>query len=135
VVKSFLFTFPGLLLVVGAAYAQSQPQPDLVVDPKMLRENWIVHVEDFTSTQCDAVEGGISAGQHPVMRFSVSTPNIGDAPVAVVTPMCTLPPTTDCSSSRPASALPLQALRAVRTDRSSHRVLVALRQAWLLHGR
>ena len=80
VMKSFLFTFPGLLLVVGAAYAQSQPQPDLVVDPKMLRENWIVHVEDFTSTQCDAVEGGISAGQHPVMRFSVSTPNIGDAP-------------------------------------------------------
>ena len=84
--KSFLFTFPGLLLVVGAAYAQSQPQPDLVVDPKMLRENWIVHVEDFTSTQCDAVEGGISAGQHPVMRFSVSTPNIGDAPVAVGDP-------------------------------------------------
>jgi len=84
--KSFLFSCAGLLLVLGGAYAQSQPQPDLVVDPKLLRENWIVRLENFTSTQCDAVEGGIAPGEHPIMRFGVSTPNIGDAPVDVGDP-------------------------------------------------
>ncbi len=85
-VKSWLFACAGLLLVLGAAYAQSPPQPDLIVDPTMTLESWIVRVEDFTPTQCDAVEDGISAGAHPIMRFSVSTPNIGDASVVVGDP-------------------------------------------------
>lgn len=84
--KLLLFYCAGLLLALGAAYAQSQPMPDLIVDPKLLRENWIVRTETFTATQCDAVEGGISAGDHPIMRFSVSTPNIGDAPLVVGDP-------------------------------------------------
>jgi len=85
-IKLWLFVCAALLLALSAAYAQSQPMADLIVDPKLLRENWIVRVEDFTATQCDAVEGGISAGEHPIMRFSVSTPNIGDAPLAVGDP-------------------------------------------------
>jgi Lysyl oxidase len=84
--KTLVFQWMGLLIVLGAAYAQSQPMPDLIVDPKLLKENWIVHTEDFTASQCDAIEGGISAGEHPIMRFTVSTPNIGNAPEVVGDP-------------------------------------------------
>ena len=101
--KTLVFQWMGLLMVLGAAYAQSQPMPDLIVDPKLLRENWIVHTENFTASQCDAVEGGISAGEHPIMRFTVSTPNIGDADEVVGDPRRISTPTTGFSSSRPAT--------------------------------
>ena len=32
-IKLWLFTCAGLVLALGAAYAQGQPQPDLIVDP------------------------------------------------------------------------------------------------------
>lgn len=83
-IKSLLFQCAGLLIVLGAVPAFSKP--DLIVDPKVLRENWIVRTEDFTATQCDAIEGGISPGAHPIMRFSVSTPNIGDVALVVGDP-------------------------------------------------
>ena len=82
--KLFLSGYGGLVFWLAAVPAFAQP--DLIVDQKFLNQNWIVRTEDFTSTQCDAVEGGISAGEHPIMRFSVATPNIGNAPEAVGDP-------------------------------------------------
>jgi hypothetical protein len=82
--KLLLSACGGFVLCLAAVPAFSQP--DLIVDQKFLNQNWIVHTENFTSTQCDAVEGGISAGEHPIMRFSVATPNIGNAPEAVGDP-------------------------------------------------
>lgn len=85
-IKRWLFQCTGLVVVLGGAYAQSQPMPDLIVDPKLLRENWIVRVEDFSPSACDTAAGGITPGEHAILRFSVSTPNIGDAPVVVGDP-------------------------------------------------
>ena len=85
-IKPFMFLFAGLLLMLGVVPAFCQSQPDLIVDQAALRQHWIVRTEDFTSTQCDAVEGGISAGSHPIMRFTVSTPNIGDADLVIGDP-------------------------------------------------
>ena len=85
-VKSWLFQCIGLLIALAAVPAFSQGQPDLIVDQKVLRQNWLVRTESFTATQCDAIEGGISPGEHPILRFSVSTANIGDAAVVVGDP-------------------------------------------------
>src|SRR6266478_6008381 len=61
--------------------------PDLVVDQKFLQNHWIVRDEDFGGADdCAAVEGGISAGTHRVLRFSVSTPNIGTGDLALGDP-------------------------------------------------
>ena len=76
----------GLFLLLGVVPAFSQGKPDLIVDQRTLSQTWTVRLEDFIAGQCDAVEDGITPGQHPIMRFSVSTPNIGDAPVVVGDP-------------------------------------------------
>ena len=53
--------------------------PDLIVDQASLRQHWVVRVEDLPSTFCSVQEGGITPGEHTLLRFTVSTPNIGDA--------------------------------------------------------
>jgi Lysyl oxidase len=71
----------------GAAHAQqAAAMPDLIVDSKSLSQNLIVRTESFTATQCDSVEDGITAGKHLIMRFTVSTPNIGSAPLVIGDP-------------------------------------------------
>jgi hypothetical protein len=51
--------------------------PDLIVDQKILQNHWIVRDETFAADDCSAAEGGFPPGDHPVLRFAVSTPNIG----------------------------------------------------------
>ncbi|SRR5712692_5357842 len=82
-----------LLLTVALAPAawadhtgDTSGTPDLVVDQKFLQNHWIVRDEDFAADDCAAVEGGISAGTHRVLRFSVSTPNIGTGDLALGDP-------------------------------------------------
>ena len=60
--------------------------PDLIVDAKTLQNHWIVRDEDFVAGACDAVEGGIAPGTHRVLRFTVSTPNVGDADIFIGDP-------------------------------------------------
>jgi hypothetical protein len=62
-----------------AARAQDAGLPDLVVDQKALQNHWLVRDETFTADECAAIEGGIAAGDHRVLRFTVNTPNIGTA--------------------------------------------------------
>ena len=54
-------------------------QPDLIVDQKRLLQNWVVRVEDLKAGFCSVEEGGITPGQHTLLRFTVSTPNVGNA--------------------------------------------------------
>jgi hypothetical protein len=56
-------------------------KPDLIVDQSSLRQHWVVRVEDFPAEFCSVQEGGITPGTHTVVRFTVSTPNIGNADV------------------------------------------------------
>ena len=56
-------------------------RPDLIVDQASLRQHWVVRVEDFPAEFCSVQEGGITPGTHTVVRFTVSTPNVGDGDV------------------------------------------------------
>src|SRR5579864_2496434 len=67
--------------------SRAAPGPDLIVDAARLAHNWMVHSEDLEADDCAVQEGGVQPGLHPVMRFTVSTPNIGMAPVDVGDPL------------------------------------------------
>src|SRR6266540_2009929 len=56
--------------------AQQASLPDLIVDQARLRQHWVVRVEDC----------GITPGEHTLVRFTVGTPNIGDADLVVGDP-------------------------------------------------
>lgn len=74
---------PLTMQATSAASLNSAPaaEPDLIVDQASLRQHWVVRVEDFPAEFCSVQEGGLTPGTHPVVRFTVSTPNVGDADV------------------------------------------------------
>jgi hypothetical protein len=58
-----------------------KPKPDLIVDQKRLLQNWVVRDENLPASFCSVQEGGVEPGEHTLLRFTVSTPNIGTADV------------------------------------------------------
>lgn len=88
------FTF--LFLVPSTGYSQSpqspnsQPDttgsPDLIVNTVLLGHQWVVRDEDMPATACSVEEGGITPGTRRIIRFTVETPNIGDADIIVGDP-------------------------------------------------
>ena len=66
--------------------ANQTPLPDLIVDQASLRQHWVVRVEDLPAEFCSVEEGGITPGEHTLVRFTVATPNIGDADLVVGDP-------------------------------------------------
>ena len=71
--------------------------PDLIVDSKATQNNWVTRVEDFPANFCSVIEGGVTPGTHKVIRFTVTTPNIGDADVFVGSPLAHMDPNGDGS--------------------------------------
>jgi hypothetical protein len=69
--------------------------PDLIVDSKSTQNNWVTRVEDFPADFCSVIEGGVTPGTHKVIRFTVTTPNIGDADVYVGSPLKHMDPNGD----------------------------------------
>ena len=69
--------------------------PDLIVDSKATQNNWLVRVEDFPANFCSVQEGGVNAGTHAVVRFTVTTPNIGEGDVFVGSPLAHMDPNGD----------------------------------------
>jgi len=69
--------------------------PDLIVDSRATQNNWVTRVEDFPAEFCSVQEGGVSPGTHKVIRFTVTTPNIGDADVFVGSPLAHMDPNGD----------------------------------------
>jgi hypothetical protein len=59
---------------------------DLIVRSDVLRDHWVVRVEDLPATFCSVVEGGITPGTHTLLRFTVTTPNIGSGDINVGDP-------------------------------------------------
>jgi len=55
--------------------------PDLIVDSKALATSWVVYDQELKESFCTLKEGGVPAGKHRVLRFTVTTPNIGTADV------------------------------------------------------
>src|SRR5262249_824492 len=66
--------------------AKQTPLPNLIVDQARLRQHWVVRVEDLPASFCSVEEGGITPGEHTLVRFTVGTPNIGDADLVVGDP-------------------------------------------------
>ena len=69
--------------------------PDLVVDSKTTQNNWLVRVEDLPAGFCSVEEGNVTPGTHTLLRFTVTTPNIGDADVYVGSPLKHMDPNGD----------------------------------------
>ena len=59
--------------------------PDLTVSAD-LGQQWVVRVEDLPATFCSVEEGGVTPGTHTLVRFTVTTPNIGDADLVLGDP-------------------------------------------------
>src|SRR5262245_11737453 len=60
--------------------------PDLIVDQAALRQHWVVRNENLPADFCSVQEGGITPGEHTLVRFTVATPNIGSADLAIGDP-------------------------------------------------
>ena len=69
--------------------------PDLIVDGKSTQNNWLVRVEDLPANFCSVEEGNITPGTHTLLRFTVTTPNIGDADVFIGSPLKHMDPNGD----------------------------------------
>ena len=69
--------------------------PDLIVDAKTTQQHWVNRTEDFPANFCSIIEGGVSAGTHDVIRFTVTTPNIGKGDVFVGSPLAHMDPNGD----------------------------------------
>ena len=61
--------------------------PDLVVDYAATAQHWVVRQENLPATYCSVQEGGVTPGSRRIIRFTVTTPNIGDADVFVGSPL------------------------------------------------
>jgi hypothetical protein len=73
--------------------------PDLIVDEKATQNNWLVRVEDLPANFCSVEEGNLIPGTRKVIRFTVTTPNIGDADVFVGDPVAHMDPNGDGDQS------------------------------------
>ena len=75
------------LAPAGAAKSSGVPYtaqlPDLIVDSKATQNNWLNRDEDLPANLCSVQEGGVSPGMHSILRFTVTTPNIGKGDVFV----------------------------------------------------
>jgi len=61
--------------------------PDLIVDSKATQNNWINRVEDLPADFCSVIEGDVTPGVHTLLRFTVTTPNIGKGDVFIGSPL------------------------------------------------
>ena len=79
---AFVFLSAGIALTLHKSKASTTAlKPDLIVDQKRLLQNWVVRDEKLPAGFCSVEEGGITPGEHTLLRFTVSTPNIGTADV------------------------------------------------------
>ena len=69
--------------------------PDLIVDSKATQNKWITRVEDLPADFCSVQEGGVTPGTHTIIRFTVTTPNIGKGDVFVGSPLAHMDPNGD----------------------------------------
>src|SRR5262245_35398209 len=86
-VAAIVLTIAAALSFQKAKATNSVPgKPDLIVDQKRLLQNWVVRNEKLSANACSVIEGGITSGEHTLLRFTVSTPNIGTADLIVGDP-------------------------------------------------
>jgi hypothetical protein len=77
---------PGLNDPTTAHAVAVESLPDLVVDTERLAKSWVIYAQSFPAASCSVRENGMTPGDHRVLRFTVSTPNIGLGDVYVGDP-------------------------------------------------
>ena len=60
--------------------------PDLIVHEPIMKQQWVVRDENLPANFCSVIEGGVTPGVRRLVRFTVMTPNIGDADVFIGNP-------------------------------------------------
>ena len=68
---------------------------NFIVDSSMLATSWTIGTDVVEAGSCTSIEYDITPGVHRVLRFSVSTPNIGDADAVVGDPLAHIDPNHD----------------------------------------
>jgi hypothetical protein len=69
--------------------------PDLVVDAARLASSWVITDEYLSPNLCSVQEGDVPPGDRRLLRFTVETPNQGDADVAIGDPRTHIDPNGD----------------------------------------
>jgi hypothetical protein len=69
--------------------------PNLVVDAAKLASSWVVTHEYLAPNLCSVQEGDVPPGDHYLLRFTVTTPNVGDADVFIGDPIKHIDPNGD----------------------------------------
>jgi hypothetical protein len=69
--------------------------PDLVVDAAKLASSWVISDEYLSPNLCSVHEGDVPPGDRRLLRFTVTTPNIGDADVFIGDPRRHIDPNGD----------------------------------------
>jgi hypothetical protein len=67
--------------------AAAQGMPDMIVRTDILEHQWVVRTEKLAATFCSVIEGGVQPGDRKLVRFTVTTANIGDADIFVGDPL------------------------------------------------
>jgi hypothetical protein len=73
-------------LIAGNKDIDLDGTPNLIVDEKMLGSQWVVRDENLAAGFCSVEEGNVTPGLRRLVRFTVMTPNIGDADIFVGDP-------------------------------------------------
>jgi len=71
--------------------------PDLIVDASKLATSWVVYDQELKESFCTIEESDLTPGVYRVLRFTVNTPNIGDADVFIGSPWAHMDPNGDGS--------------------------------------
>jgi len=89
-------------IVSGPQFAHVQDldgTPDLIVDAKKLATSWVVYDQELKESFCSISEADLAPGRYRVLRFTVNTPNVGDADVFIGSPWKHVDPNGDGSFS------------------------------------
>ena len=78
-----------------AAVQDLDGMPNLVVDAAKLASSWVITHEFLSPDLCSVVEGDVPPGDHMLLRFTVTTPNLGDADVFIGDPLQHIDPNGD----------------------------------------
>ncbi len=60
--------------------------PDLIVDSHALATSWVVYDQELKESFCSIEEANLTPGRYRLLRFTVTTPNIGDADIYIGDP-------------------------------------------------
>ena len=78
---------PVLSNVNDPAKVDTAELPDLIVDGSITEQHWVVRTEKLYGNFCSVIEGNVTPGERRIVRFTVTTPNIGKGDVFVGNPL------------------------------------------------